>query len=130
MIHREFHHPVMRWSIYTREADLTGLEELCRQEGRQPSLEEVLKALGSQELDLEAPGCLRDGLYDFIILEQPPDPTRHRGVAVQAGRFMPHTTASAIWLAQVRRTGSGRPGHVYIEELEWKGDHFQVFLGS
>ena len=99
-------------------------------EGRQPSREEVHQALGQQELDLLAPGCLQDGLYDFTILDRPEDPTRHRGIAVQAGRFLPHTSASAIWLAQVQRMETDRSGHTYIEDLAWKGDHFEVFLGS
>ena len=86
--------------------------------------------MSARELDIQEPEGIEDGIHDFILKRWPEDPTRHRGVAVQAGRFLPHATASAIWLAQVQRMGPGGSGHIYIEGLEWKGDHFEVFLGS
>ena len=80
-----------------------------------------------------------DGFHDFTIGQEGEESPAFTGILVQNGKFAPHTSASAIYLAQCRREGVAALNwgrrvvwvhHRFIEALEWRGDHFRVSLGS
>ena len=126
----DFHHTHMHWSIMTGQDAIDEMIEKSEREGREPTREEVREAMSGRELDIQAPEGLEDGVYDFTLKRWPEDPTPHRGIAVQAGNFLPHTTASAIWLAQVLKPEENRFEFLHIDDIRWREDHFEVLLGG
>ena len=142
----EFRHPVMAWSMYDdapvepedRRIMREGLwndDYLESPEGKRRCLEAHL----AQELELDAPQGAPDGFHDFTIGQEGEESPAFTGILVQNGKFAPHTSASAIYLAQCRREGVAALNwgrrvvwvhHRFIEALEWRGDHFRVSLGS
>ena len=140
-----FHHPVMHWSMYDETAaDLE--EQRIKQEGRwhddylesPEGRERCRRAPLQQEMELEAQGA-PDGIHEFVIGRRGEESPTLQGILVQDGKFLPHPTASAIYLAQVQLEGKeitnwGRRvmwvHHRFIEEITWEGDRFRVIMGS
>ena len=117
---KDFQHPMMVWSMY----DGTPMEEISDNSTR----EEIVEAFDSQELELDAPVGLASGIYDFSFYRSSKKP--YYGIVVMDGKFEPHATAHAIYLAQVDIYRSLLFDYVYIESLEWDGEKFVVSIGS
>ena len=109
------------------------LEDLCGFLDREPDTEEIEWAYGNLELDLEAPDGVPNGIHDFTV--DGDDSRVFHGIVVEEGKFDPHMSAHAVYLAQVARHGRAQLAPMYIRLLEWRWldlyhGRFQVLVGE
>ena len=130
-------HPVMRWSMYDTSSYDSMVDRLVNEgklteENEDEFRETFRRAHLALPLELDAPGGMDDGVYDFNFRYEPDSDITYHGVVIRDGHFDPEMTAHAIYLAQVRRFGSTRFDHVYIESLTWNTESatFMVCIGS
>ena len=125
----EFKHPVLVWAIGDEEFSDTLETRFNHGEMTDADREELRQIQDSREmnLDTDAP----PGIHDFVMdCVQPHEPC-HGIVVEDDGRFNPHLTAHAIYVAQAKLE---RPNveHIFIEEIRWDQEQqlFTVGLGS
>ena len=133
----DLNHPVMRWSMYDTSSYDSMVDRLVNEgkltEDNEDEFRETFcKAHLSLPLELDAPGGMDDGVYNFNFQYERDAGITYHGVVIRGGHFDPEMTAHAIYLAQVQRFGSTRFDHVYIESLTWsaKSETFMVCIGS
>ena len=127
----EFHHPVMRWSMYN-SSPVDRLYDDWQERGMEMDGNVAFamafsRAYDAQELELDAPHGMEDGIYDFRVEKRT---VVFNGIVVKDGKFDPLLTAHAIYMAQYEFFGSSRFDHVYIEAIRWDGFRFEVTIGS
>ena len=143
----DFHHPVMHWSMY----DMALTNTLHKSMKGQPS--QAFETEGFRELGLmvynlqpirleveltddeemtEGEPPVAPGMYDFQFRSERNAGRFHGIVVDEDGRFEPHMSAHAIYLAQVKKFGTANFDHVYIEGIKWDRENkcFQVTMGS
>ncbi len=125
----EFNHPVVIWDIDGEDV-ANNLEARFNQgEMTGADLEELRQIHDRREMDLNTDGP--PGIHNFIMDCMQPHEPFHGIVVEDDGRFNPHLTAHAIYIAQAKLEHSGLD-HVFIEEISWDQEQqlFTVGMGS
>lgn len=97
------------------------------------------------QLDLNAPEGLPDGIYEGGRYWTDPAKTyRQKGIEIKDGKFVPESTAQAVYEIVVGSYKLGQDDwhivlydeeeqdihHYFLEALEWNGEFFMLHMGS
>ena len=125
---KEFKHPVIQWDML----DEAALELEAKLDEGDPSEQETMAlANGYDERGLNLETDAPPGIHDFLVDCLKKHEAFHGIVVGDDGRFDPHLTAHAIYIAQRELEKDGL-NHVFIEDITWKPQEklFVVGLGS
>ena len=139
---RDFHHPFMHWGSLdqacyweahfnardTIPKDATPEEAQAIMDTNKESLhQEYLE----QELILDVPEDLTDGVYSFSLNRALGHITMGYGLVIQDGKIDPNLTAHAVFITLARHLGD-RPNlqQTYINQVQWDGGRFQILVDT
>lgn len=104
------------------------LEELLDEAEQITKASQINLVWSMNDFETEAP----DGIHE-LRWEYGDNKKKIKGVLVQDGQIDPRVAFKAIALVYnlvAFTTKGGIPARYFIEKIEWKGDHFTVYLGS
>ena len=143
----DFHHPVMRWSMYDRTLsedlhrsmkdappgtfETDAFKEASRMILKLQPLNLEVRLTGEREMT-QGESPVGPGLYDFQFYRERDERRFHGMVVDENGQLEPHMSTHAIYLAQVQRFGLSQFDQVHIQGIRWNPDKecFHVIMGS